>query len=61
MIRRLVTSAPSHLKPGALLALEIGIGQAEGLSAFVREAGYHDINQRQDFAGVTRFLLARYG
>lgn len=61
MIRRLVTSAPSHLKPGALLALEIGIGQAEQLSAFLQDAGYRDINQRQDFAGVTRFLFARYG
>jgi methylase of polypeptide subunit release factors len=44
-----------------MLALEIGIGQAEGLAAFLADQNYHEISQRQDFGGVTRFLLARYG
>ena len=61
IIRKLVAGAPPHLKPGGMLALEIGIGQAEGLAAFLREAKYRDISQRQDYAGVTRFLLARHG
>lgn len=61
VIRRLITTAPPYLAPGGLLALEIGIGQGDGLAAFLAEQNYHDINQRQDFAGVTRFLLARYG
>lgn len=61
IIRQLISAAPSHLKPGGSLALEIGIGQAEALSAFLAEQNYHDIIARQDFAGVTRFLLARYG
>ncbi len=60
-IRRLIATAPPHLTPGGLLALEIGIGQAEGLASFLAEQNYHDISQRQDYAGVTRFLLARYG
>nr|MDQ6913938.1 peptide chain release factor N(5)-glutamine methyltransferase [Verrucomicrobiota bacterium] len=61
IIRKLIEAAPAHLQPGGLLALEIGINQAEGLSAFLVERGYHDISARQDFAGVTRFLLAKHG
>ncbi len=60
-IRRLIATVPPHLTRGGLLALEIGSGQAEGLAAFLAEQNYHDISQRQDYAGVTRFLLARYG
>ncbi|MGZ4982855.1 MAG: hypothetical protein ACXV8A_05630, partial [Chthoniobacterales bacterium] len=61
IIRKLIANAPSHLQPGGLLALEIGIIQAETLSAFLAENEYHDISARQDYAGVTRFLLARHG
>ncbi len=61
IIRRLITDAPAHLSPGGMLALEIGIGQAEALSQFLAERKYHEINSRQDFAGVTRFLFSRYG
>jgi release factor glutamine methyltransferase len=61
VIRRLIVDAPPHLKPGGMLALELGIGQAEGLGAFLAEQGYHDVSARQDYAGVTRFLFARYG
>jgi release factor glutamine methyltransferase len=61
IIRKLITAAPPHLRSGGMLALEIGIGQAEGLAAFLADQNYHEISQRQDFGGVTRFLLARYG
>ncbi|MBA2431508.1 MAG: peptide chain release factor N(5)-glutamine methyltransferase [Chthoniobacterales bacterium] len=61
VIRRLIETAPPHLSPGGLLALEIGIGQAEALTAFLQEQNYRDVSARQDYAGVTRFLLARYG
>ena len=61
VIRRLITDAPPKLKPGGFLALELGIGQAEGLSAFLTARGYHDVSSRQDYAGVTRFLFAQYG
>ncbi|HEX8679644.1 MAG TPA: peptide chain release factor N(5)-glutamine methyltransferase, partial [Chthoniobacterales bacterium] len=46
VIRKLIAAAPAHLKPGGLLALEIGIGQAETLMAFLREQNYHDISAR---------------
>ena len=61
LMRRLIETAPPHLRPGGMLALEIGIKQAEGLSVFLAEQNYHDISARQDYAGVTRFLFARHG
>jgi release factor glutamine methyltransferase len=61
MIRKLVDEARSHLAPGGLLALEIGIGQADGLAAVMAEKNYHDIKTERDYAGVIRFLFGRYG
>jgi release factor glutamine methyltransferase len=61
IIRKLITTAPAHLRPAGILALEIGIGQADALAAFLADQNYREISQRQDFGGVTRFLLARYG
>jgi len=61
IVRRLIEQAPSHLNSGGLLALEIGINQAEGLSDFLRQKNYQDIEAKKDYSGITRFLLARYG
>jgi release factor glutamine methyltransferase len=61
LLRKLIEKAPPHLEPGGLLALEIGLGQDEGLSDFLRQKNYHDIESKKDYSGVTRFLLARYG
>ena len=61
LVRKLVEQAPAHLEPGGLLALEIGLGQAEGLSDFLRQKNYHDIELKKDYSGISRFLLARYG
>jgi release factor glutamine methyltransferase len=61
MIRKFIDDARSHLAPGGLLALEIGIGQAEGLAAEMAEKNYHDIKTERDYSGVIRFLFGRYG
>ncbi len=61
LIRKLIEQAPEHLQPNGLLALEIRIGQAEGLAAFLREKNFHDIQPKNDYAGIPRFLFARYG
>jgi len=61
LVRRLIEQAPSHLNPGGLLALEIGLDQAEGLSDFLRQKNYHDIESKRDYSGIPRFILARYG
>lgn len=61
LVRSLIEQAPAHLTPGGLLALELGIGQADAVAAFAREQNFHDLTTRRDFAGVIRFLLARHG
>jgi len=61
VVRRLIESAPAKLEPGGLLALEVGLGQADDLAALMAEKNYHDIRKEADYAGVTRFLFGRYG
>ena len=61
LVRKLIEQAPSHLNSGGILALEIGITQAEGLTEFLRQKNYQDIEAKKDYSGVPRFLLARYG
>ena len=61
IIHRLIEQAPSHLEPGGLLALEIGLGLAEALHAFLAQKKWRDIDTKNDYQGVRRFLFARYG
>jgi release factor glutamine methyltransferase len=61
MICKLIDAARAQLRPRGLLALEIGIGQADDLVALMREKNYHDIDAIRDYGGVTRFLFGRYG
>jgi release factor glutamine methyltransferase len=61
LVRRLIDRAPPHLNPGGLLAMEIGINQAEDLTQFLRQKNYQDIEAKKDYSGITRFLLASYG
>ena len=61
LMRALIEAAPNYLQANGLLALEIGINQHEALIALLSEKNFHDISPKKDYAGVTRFLLARYG
>lgn len=61
IVRKLIETAPSHLAPGGLLALELGAGQADDLAALMAKKNYHDIKTGRDFAGMIRFLFGRYG
>jgi release factor glutamine methyltransferase len=61
LMRALVEAAPNYIRPGGLLALEIGGGHGDSLSGLLSLKNYHDISLKKDYAGVTRFLLARYG
>lgn len=58
VIRRLAESAPHYLRPGGLLAFEIGIGQHGAVEALLSAYGYHDIRFRPDLAGIPRIALA---
>ena len=61
IVRKLIEAARSHLAPGGLLALEVGLGQADDLATLMTEKNYHDIKTEADYAGVKRFLFGRYG
>jgi release factor glutamine methyltransferase len=61
LVRELIAQAPSRLRPGGVLALEIGIGQGETLMSALTEKNYRDISTKNDYSGVVRFLFARYG
>ena len=61
LVRELIAQAPSRLRPGGMLALEIGIGQSDALLSHLAEKNYRDICSKNDYSGVTRFLFARYG
>jgi release factor glutamine methyltransferase len=60
-VRELIARAPSRLRPGGMLALEIGVGQSDALLSALAEKNYRDISSKRDYSGVTRFLFARYG
>lgn len=58
VIRRLVAQAGS--RPALrLLALEIGLGQADAVAAIVRDAGFTVIERRRDLAGIERVIVGR--
>lgn len=61
LVRQLIAQAPSSLRPGGTLAMEIGIGQSEALAAALAEKNYRDIWREKDYSGVIRFLFAKYG
>jgi release factor glutamine methyltransferase len=61
MVCTLIEAAPSYLAPGGLLALEVGLGQADSMAAVMSKKNYHDIKTERDYGGVIRFLFGRYG
>jgi release factor glutamine methyltransferase len=61
IIRELIEKASFRLRPGGLLALEIGVGQSEALLELLAQKNYHDIESKTDYSGTPRFLFARYG
>jgi release factor glutamine methyltransferase len=59
VIRRLVAGAPSVLRPGGLLALEIGAEQGSAVLELVRAAGgFGAPRVEKDLAGRDRIVLA---
>lgn len=61
LVRELISATCPRLTANGMLALEIGINQADALAALLSEKNYHDIMTKNDYSGVTRFLFARYG
>ena len=60
VIERIVTGAPSLLRRGGWLLLEIGAGQADPVRALLQRAGRFDkISTRRDLDGIERVVAAR--
>ena len=59
-IRRLIGEAPEYLRPGGLLLVEIGFGQADAVKSLVSEnSGLVFDKFIIDFSGIERVLRAR--
>lgn len=53
-IRRILASAPDHLEPGGTLHFEHGYDQAPAVAELLMWAGFTDIVQHRDLAGIVR-------
>jgi release factor glutamine methyltransferase len=58
--RAIPADAGRLLAPGAFLVMEIGVGQAEAVSALAAAAGLTAIAATADLAGIPRVVAARY-
>lgn len=54
--RRLIPEAARVLRPGGLLAMEFGFGQAEAMRGLL--SGWKDVEIQNDLAGIPRVALA---
>lgn len=62
VIARLIEDAPRLVRPGGLVALELGEGQGDTVRDRFRAHGaYDDVRIRLDLAGRARMALARIG
>lgn len=56
--RRIAAAAPSHLKEGGKLLLEIGCDQGEDVREILEKEGFTGIMIKQDLAGLDRVVRA---
>lgn len=59
--RAIAPLAAARLAPGGLLGLEHGARQGRAVTALLAAAGFVDIAQHHDLAGIDRCVLARRG
>ncbi len=59
VIRSLFDGASMRIKPGGLLAMEIGENQGDPIMSLARSAGLSDIRVAPDLSGRPRYLIAR--
>jgi release factor glutamine methyltransferase len=56
LVRAVVSSAPRHLVPGGVLAVEVGFDQAPRTRALFEAAGFTAIESRRDYGGHERVV-----
>lgn len=59
LVRRLAARAPDHLRPGGLLALEIGAEQGRATAEILQEVGFEEVEIHQDLSGLDRVVSGR--
>jgi release factor glutamine methyltransferase len=59
VIRRLVPAAAEVLRPGGLLALEVGQGQSRAVEAIFERSGLRLLETQRDLAGIPRIVRGR--
>jgi len=59
-IRRIIADASRHLEAGGWLLLEHGYDQAAALRELLAAAGFRDIEQHRDLAGIVRVSGGRW-
>ena len=57
--RRIAQGAPAHLTPGGMIAVEVGMGEADDTAALFAAAGLVDVQVINDLYGVARIVSAR--
>lgn len=58
--RRITRDARSFLREGGRLLFEIGAGQGEDVMQLMRQAGFSDVEVKQDLAGLDRIVSGQY-
>lgn len=59
LLARIVAGAPSWLRPGGILAVEMHESHGQALSRLCAEAGLEGAEVRRDLAGLPRLVVAR--
>jgi len=54
--RRLVPGAAARLRPGGVLAVEVGSGQAAAVTDLFAAAGFTGVSERADLGGIPRVV-----
>jgi len=58
--KQIIKDAPTYLKPGGTLIMEMGIGQSCPLREFAKDTGqYEAIKLVKDYSGIERILVAK--
>lgn len=60
LVRRIVEAAPNHLVPGGVLALEIGMGEADATKTLLEARGFADVRADRDYAKIERVVSGVY-
>lgn len=61
LVRRLLPQAAQRLRPGGVLALELGISQPATLKAELSKHGFADVKILKDLQGTDRYIITTHG